>query len=354
MKLLIITQKMDINDDLLGFMHSWVIEFAKNCERLTVICLKKGEFDLPQNVKVLSLGKEEGRSRLKYIWRFYGYILQERKNYDAIFVHMNPEYIILGGLFWRLWGKRISLWYAHGHVPLMLKIAEKISHIIFTSTKGGCRLSSHKIKIVGQGIDVEKFAPAPSRPHGLFKIVTVGRISPTKDLATLIDAGEILKNEKKINFQINIIGGIGMSSDQEFIDRLKKIVENKNLSAVMEFAGPIANKKVVNFLQSADLFVNMSHTGSLDKAILEAMACGLPVLSCNESLPEVLGPHQDMLVFPKKDFKQLADKIKAIYDLSDKERLKLGNKLREIVVRNHSLVNFVNNILKETKIDNKN
>jgi len=58
MKLLIITQKVDMNDDVLGFMHGWINEFAKHCEKITVICLQKGEHELSDNVKVLSLGKE--------------------------------------------------------------------------------------------------------------------------------------------------------------------------------------------------------------------------------------------------------------------------------------------------------
>ena len=59
MKILICTQKVDLNDDILGFFHSWIAEFAKQCEKVTVICLYKGEYDLPGNVKVLSLGKEK-------------------------------------------------------------------------------------------------------------------------------------------------------------------------------------------------------------------------------------------------------------------------------------------------------
>src|SRR3989338_3997811 len=96
MKLLIITQKVDKNDPILGFFHRWLEEFAKNVEKLTVICLGKGEYDLPENVRVLSLGKESGHSKIKYLRRFYKYIWMERKNYDAVFVHMNPEYVILG------------------------------------------------------------------------------------------------------------------------------------------------------------------------------------------------------------------------------------------------------------------
>jgi len=39
MKILILTQKIDKNDDILGFFHGWVAEFAQHCEKVTVIAL---------------------------------------------------------------------------------------------------------------------------------------------------------------------------------------------------------------------------------------------------------------------------------------------------------------------------
>ncbi len=57
MKLLILTQKVDVDDDVLGFMHGWIAEFAKSCEQVIVICLQRGRYEFPKNVKVLSLGK---------------------------------------------------------------------------------------------------------------------------------------------------------------------------------------------------------------------------------------------------------------------------------------------------------
>ena len=104
MKLLIVTQKVDENDSILGFFHGWIAEFAKHCESVIVICLEKGEHHLPQNVNVLSLGKErfEVKSqkskvlkKLTYAINFFKYIWQERKNYDVVFVHMNQEYVLL-------------------------------------------------------------------------------------------------------------------------------------------------------------------------------------------------------------------------------------------------------------------
>src|SRR3989344_1150879 len=105
MKLLIITQKVDKNDDLLGFFHSWVSELSEHFDDVFVISLGVGEYHLPNNVKVFSLGKPaNGRSasggesllrRFNYIVRFYKYIWRERKNYDAVLAHMNPIYIVL-------------------------------------------------------------------------------------------------------------------------------------------------------------------------------------------------------------------------------------------------------------------
>jgi len=59
MKLLIITQTLDKNDPLLGFFHEWIRKFTEHFEEIIVICLQKGEYDFPGNVKVLSLGKEQ-------------------------------------------------------------------------------------------------------------------------------------------------------------------------------------------------------------------------------------------------------------------------------------------------------
>ncbi len=76
MKLLIITQKVDMNDDVLGFMHGWVEEFSKNCEKVVVICLQKGEHDLTNNVKVLSLGKEHNNFQFFQLRRIWSWLRQ--------------------------------------------------------------------------------------------------------------------------------------------------------------------------------------------------------------------------------------------------------------------------------------
>jgi glycosyltransferase involved in cell wall biosynthesis len=347
MKLLILTQIVDLNDDVLGFMHGWIAAFAEKCERVTVICLKKGEIDLPANVKVLSLGKEQGRSRIKYLANFYKYIWRERKNYDIVLAHMNYEYVSLGGIFWRILGKKIALWYAHGQVPLGLKMAEKLVQIIFTSTKSGCRLTSDKIKVIGQGIDVEKFKCQMSnvKTNNRFKIITVGRISPSKDYKTLVRAVEILKN-KGVKLEVEIIGGPAVPADQQYLAEVELLIKSLGLEQTIKLVGPVANRRIIDYLQSAALFVNMGLTGSLDKAMVEAMACELPVLTCNEAMLEVLGDYREKLMYPQRDFQKLAERIEYLIDLPLDDYLKLGRALRNIVIKKHSLDKFIDKILK--------
>ena len=138
--ILILTQKMDIDDDVLGFFHNWIVELAKHYEKVTVICLEKGRHELPRDIKVLSLGKDEFLRYPRHFWflrkivallRFYRYIFEERSNYDKVFVHMNQEYVLLGGFFWKMWGKKIFLWRNHPKGSFLTNIAIFLSDKVF-------------------------------------------------------------------------------------------------------------------------------------------------------------------------------------------------------------------------------
>src|SRR4051812_10743399 len=99
--LLIVTQAIDQEDQVLGFFHKWVEEFAKHTESITVVCLREGKHSLPNNVRVFSLGKEKRKAlSLVYALRFLSRIWKEREAYKNVFVHMNTEYVLLGGLLW--------------------------------------------------------------------------------------------------------------------------------------------------------------------------------------------------------------------------------------------------------------
>lgn len=347
MKLLIITQKIDENDDVLGFFHRWLQEFSRQFERITAVCLQQGQYHLPNNVKVFSLGKEKKPAKWRYVYNFYSHIIRERHQYDTVWVHMNQIYVLLGWPVWRLLGKKVTLWYAHGHTPFTLRIAALLCHTIFTSTTSGCRLRSKKIRIVGQGIDTAYFLPVPKKEQEKFTIISIGRLSPIKNYETLIGSLLYLQPSTLKKIHVQILGGASGALGANYETQLKQQVQEKKLTGVVQFLGAVSYTHILSYLQSADLFVNTSHTGSLDKAILEAMATELPILTCNEAVLGVLGEYEAKLLYPKSNAKALAEKIEWLMDLSPTERQHVGKDLRTIVKNQHSVENLIGKIKKE-------
>lgn len=381
MRLLIITQKIDREDPVLGFFHEWIAEFARNCESVIAIGLSVGTHDLPKNVRVFSLGKEHSSTvyglrstssseervknsdfaqrssddeergpftnlflRLRYVTNFYRLILRERNNYDAVFVHMNPEYVILGGILWRIMGKRVGLWYTHKNVGLRLRLAAHGADVIFTASSESFRLNTTKLNIVGHGIDVARFEKVAHKPDARLRVLSVGRLSETKGYATLVDAVGVIK-KSGASLKATVVGGPLTEADKAYEVFLKKEIARRGLSAEIELVGAVPNLVVPAYLARADLFVNMSKTGSLDKAVLEAMAAGVPVLTSNEGLRSTLVGIESTCTFKEGDTKEFAERMKAIMHMSEEERSALGQKLRSIVVKMHNIITLIPKML---------
>ncbi len=271
MKLLIVTQAVDAEDSVLGFFVRWIEEFAKHVERIEVICLKEGKHRLPANVRVHSLGKEEGVSRAMYVLNFYKKIWRLRHDYDVVFVHMNPEYVILGGLLWRSWGKRIALWYTHKSVNARLRLATLLADVIFTASKESFRFPTKKLHVMGHGIDVDFFSPSENMSQGT-AVLSAGRLSPTKRHDLVIQSAEYFPNEVRI---------VGEGSEKQ---RLESLSANLSLGSRVHFLGAHTQGELREEYRRAGVFVHVSETGSLDKVVLEALACGLPVVTTSSTL----------------------------------------------------------------------
>ena len=236
MRLLVTTQKIDQADSTLGFFCRWIEEFAKHFEKITVICLEKGDYTPPNNVEVYSLGKENFQSglnfkflnlkfsllrKLLYVIKFKLYIFRISKKYDAVFVHMNPEYLLIGGLFWRLFGKPAALWYNHPawnwRVRLAVKFADKV---FYTSPQASTARLSKSVQMP-VGIDTEQFKKsaviAGSNTAMTRKILSLGRISKYKRIHVMLEALKILHDEGA-DFKFNIFGNKVLEEDQYFDD----------------------------------------------------------------------------------------------------------------------------------------
>jgi len=160
MRILICTQVMDKKDSALGFFQKWVASLAPHYEGVEVICLKEGDHSLPSNVRVHSLGKETSAGlrfmkRFRYVIRFYSLIWNLRKNYDIVFVHMNQEYILLGGFLWKLFSKKIFMWRNHYDGSILTDIAATFCEKVFCTSKFSYTARYKKTVLMPVGVDEE-------------------------------------------------------------------------------------------------------------------------------------------------------------------------------------------------------
>jgi len=345
MKLLVITQKIDLNDDLLGFFNQWLFKLSQKVDKLYVISLEVGVYQLPKNVEIFSLGKEMDKNKLLRYLKFYQLILKILPRVDSVFAHMCPEYVVALAPLNLFFNKQIFLWYVHRQVNWRLRLAEKFVKKIFTVSPASCRLSSKKIKILGHGIDLEKYHIRESRFN--FNIIYVGRISKIKNQELLIKAANILINQKNVkNIKITLVGGPILSTDNQYLDLLKNLIKNYQLENYVEITGRLPFNRVINYYHKADLSINLCPTGGLDKAVLESMAMGLPTIVINKDFKETLAKYQD-LILEDPDEEKLAERIEQLFNLKSEIRQQIGQDLRQQVKEKHDLENLINNLIKE-------
>jgi glycosyltransferase involved in cell wall biosynthesis len=283
---MIITQTVDSADPILGFFHGWIVKLATHYEQITVICLRKGKFSLPPNVEVFSLGKEDCKGRFYYIFNFYKYIIKMRKNYESVLVHMNQEYILLGGLFWMSLNKKIYMWRNHYAGNFLTDIAAGFCAKVFCTSRFSYTAKYQKTILMPVGIDRSKFNVDYSVERIPNSILSLGRISPSKNIHILIDA-LIRLHTKNIFFTASIYGNY-LPKDRLYFNNLKQKIIDAGLNDRVLFYEGVPNDVTPAIYSSHTFFINLSKSGMLDKTILEAMCCGCTVLATSLDLDSIL------------------------------------------------------------------
>lgn len=135
-------------------------------------------------------------------------------------------------------------------------------------------LTDKQIKIIPNGIDLSIYQPAPALTGGSPTILFIGRLEKRKGLKNLLQAYALLqKNRPDVRLQI-----AGNGPDRE---KLENMVEDLDLRHV-EFLGYVTQEDKIHLLQQATVFCSPASRGeSFGIVLLEAMACGTPIVAGN-------------------------------------------------------------------------
>lgn len=196
-------------------------------------------------------------------------------------------------------------------------------------------LDAAKSRVIRPSVDTRDFRPGagPSR-GGPLKIVTTGALIWRKGIEYLLMALRLLR-DRAVDVELIVIG------DGNERDRAEFTARDLGLEACVRFAGKLPPAEVLATLQTADAFVLSSLSEGISNAVLEAMACGLAVVTtdCGGML-EAIVPDVEGLIVPVRDPVAMADALGRLAASPDLRR-KLGSSARERVVRDFDLAHQV-------------
>ncbi|MFC1994677.1 glycosyltransferase family 4 protein [Chloroflexota bacterium] len=173
---------------------------------------------------------------------------------------------------------------------------KKAEHIIAVSACTKADLMSYlgipgeKISVIYNGIDLQVFKPVLARRLPFPYLLYVGSERPRKNLNTLLAAFAALKREVSAFWDLKLVKVGAAGTSEEFRQMTLSEVERLGLREEVVFTEYVSDAELAAYYSSAIALVLPSLYEGFGLPLVEAMACGCPVVASNcSSLPEVAG-----------------------------------------------------------------
>ncbi|HKI03243.1 MAG TPA: glycosyltransferase [Thermoanaerobaculia bacterium] len=167
-----------------------------------------------------------------------------------------------------------------------------------------------RVRVIENGIDPDVFHPQDRtearRAVGFAKygplLVSVGTLAPRKGFHLVMEAMAKL-GKSWPTLRLAIVGGDG--AEGAMLNELRQLAERLRIADRVIFAGPRPSAELASWYAAADLFVLATAHEGCPNVVLEALACGTPVVATPVgSIPELLGPETGVLV--QRDVESIA------------------------------------------------
>jgi glycosyltransferase involved in cell wall biosynthesis len=198
-------------------------------------------------------------------------------------------------------------------------------------------VARESLHVIPCGIDVDRFTPGDERliPP---RVLSVARLVPVKSPGLLLEACAVLRS-RGVSFRCVLLGD-GVCRDE--VQMLRRVLK---LEEYVEVAGAVDQAQVLSRWRSASVGVLSSVSEGMPLSLMEAAACGVPVVAPRVGgVPELVEDGVTGLLFPPGDALALADGMQRL--LSDEGTAReMGEAARRRAVERFSLRRQVDRLL---------
>jgi len=195
------------------------------------------------------------------------------------------------------------------HIAVSRSVRENIAH--FTG-------ENERLRVIPVGVDMEVFKPLPpGQKPDPDSILYVGRIHETKGVDVLLHAMRQLVEHRPF-VRLSLIGGSFYPHWREQEERLKRLSEKLDLTQHVGFFGIQPPDQVAEAMRKSTLLVLPSRRETLGAVLIEALACGTPVVATRCGGPEDVVIEAVGRLVPKEDPLSLAEAMEFV--LAERQR----------------------------------
>ena len=193
---------------------------------------------------------------------------------------------------------------------------------------------------IPNGVDTERFSPGDGTrrllPTGRLNIIFSGRLVYRKGIDVLFKAfRNILMDCHCPDVHLNILGSSKLQTGDQYERGLRDYVKENQLEGAITFHGDVDN--VEEYLREADIFAFPSRHEGLPNALLEAMACGLPVVATSiGGIVDVIRDGENGILVKPDDVAGFYLALKRLID-SPETRRSLGTAARDTAEKDYSM-----------------
>lgn len=217
-------------------------------------------------------------------------------------------------------GMKRNIRKVYNNISRLIVVSERLKNNL---TEAG--FTGEKISVIPNGIDLKKFPKISVKQiTDQVKIISIGHLIENKGYQFLIHAISILK-KSDININLTIIG------EGDYRTTLEKMIIQLKLSGSITLLGYIPHSKINNLLIDSHFYIHPSLSESFSIAVIEAMACGLPVIVTQCGGPEYFVNDEVGLVIEKESSEQIAQAIERIINNYSKYD---PNSIRKYCIKN--------------------